>query len=136
MGAVGPQFSQSVFRKDFPMPIATNRISAILLPVMLRYNSAGYVAGTVLARNTTDGLYDAYNSGGSSGTNVAACVLFEGHAAEDFNSTASSGNTGAVGIFGGCTVFKDSLPNYNAGILTDLSAKLITDASGVVLVKF
>ena len=136
MGAVGPQFLQPVFRKDFPMPIATNRIGAILLPVQVRYNSAGYVAGTILARNTTDGLYDAYATGGPSGTGVAACVLFESHAPEDFTTPTTSGNTQAVGIFGGCVLFKDSLPNYAAGVLTDLSAKLIVDANGVNLLKF
>lgn len=136
MAAVGPSNNQSIFRKDFPMPIATNRSSAVLLPVQLRYNAAGVIAGTVLARNTTDGLYETYVNGGASGTGTAACVLFESHAPEDFTAAAASGNTLAVGIFGGCTVFKASCPNMDATAETSLGAKEIIDSNGVTLVKF
>ena len=136
MAAVGPQYSGSVFRKDFPMPIATNRASAKLLPVMLRYNSAGVIAGTVLARNTTDGLYDTYVNGGPSGTGTASCVLFESHAAEDFSTPTTSGNTGAVGIFGGCTLFKTACPNIDSTAETSMGMKEVIDASGVTLLSF
>lgn len=136
MASVGPESNITVFRKDFPMPIATNRSSAVMLPVQLRYNSAGVVAGTVLARNTTDGLYDTYVNSGASGTGTAACVLFESHAAEDFTSTATSGNCTAVGIFGGCTLFKASCPNIDATSETSLGMRELTDSNGVVLLKF
>lgn len=136
MASAGPSYSGSVFRKDFPVVIATNRIGAILLPVALRYNAAGVIAGTILARNTTDGLFDTYVNGGASGTGTAACILFESHPVEDFSAAASSGSTPAVGIFGGCTVFKTALPNVDATAETSLGAKEITDSSGVTLLKF
>ncbi len=136
MGAIGGNFSSSIFRKDWPIIIATNRASAVLLPVNLRYLSGGYVAGQVLARNTTDGLYDKYNSAGSSGTDTAACVLFESHPAEDFTGTTTSDLTAAVGIFGGCTVFYDKMISVDADAIVDLGGKKIIDATGATVVKY
>jgi len=140
MANAGASFNGSIFRKDYPMPIASGRQSALLFPVVLRYNSAGYVAGVVLAKNTTDGVWDAYNSGGSSGTGTADCVLFESHAPEDFSSTSTaasgSGLVAAVGIYGQCAVYKSLMTNYAAGVLTDLGARLITDAQGQTVMKF
>lgn len=136
MASVGPSFTQPIFRKDFVMPIATNRSSAVMLPVLLRYNSAGYIAGTVLAQNSGDSLYETYVNGGPSGTGTAKCILFESYAPEDFSAAATSGYTAAVGIFGGCTVFKARCPNIDSTAETSLGAKEITDASGVVLIKF
>lgn len=136
MGKLDVSFNGSIFRKDFPMVIATNRNSALLLPVRLRYNSAGYVAGTVLARNTTDGWYEKYDDGASSGLNTAAAILFESILASDFDSTSSTGSTTAVGIFGGCTVYKDKLSGYDSAAGVDLGAKEIIDATGVTTLKF
>lgn len=136
MGRIGADFNGSIFAKDFPIIIATNRASAILNPVRLRYNADGYAAGTVLARNTTDGLFQAYDDGASSGLNTASCVLFEPHGAEDFDSTASTGSCMAVGIFGGCTLFEAKLVGLDANAKTDLGAKSIIDATGVTTLKF
>lgn len=136
----GASFNGSIFRKDYPFPIAMGRASALIHPVVLRYNAAGYAAGTILAKNTTDGVWDAYASAGASGTNKADCVLFESHAPEDFSSTSTaasaSGLVVARGIYGGCEVYQASMSNYAAGVLTDLSARLITDAQGVTTMKF
>lgn len=118
------------------MVIATNRGSAVLLPVRLRYKAGGYVAGQVLARNTTDGLFEGYTSGGASGTDVAACVLFQSVQETSFDADNASGSTTAVGIFGGCTVYKDKLIDLDPDAETDLGAKTIIDASGVELLKF
>lgn len=138
MASVGPSFTQPIFRKDFVSVIATNRASAVLLPTMLRYNSSGVAAGTILARNTGDGLYDPYVNGGPSGTGTAACILFEAHDASDWplSAQASSGAIAVVGIFGGCTVFKSRLPNVDANAETNLGAREIIDGNGVTLVKF
>lgn len=136
MGRLDVNFNGSIFRKNFPMVIATNRASAVLLPVRVRYQANGYIAGTVLARNTTDGWYQAYNDGGSSGINTARCVLFESLEAQDFDGTASTSSTTAVGIFGGCTVYKDKLVGYDAAAGVDLSVKEIIDATGVTTLKF
>lgn len=136
MASVGANFNGSIFRKDFSCVIATNRHTAVMLPVSLRYNSSGVPAGTVLARNTTDGLYDSWANGGASGTGTAACVLFESYDATDFPVQASSGAVVAVGIFGGCTVYKGALPNYASGVLTGLNGRVVTDASGVDTILF
>lgn len=136
MANVGGRFDSEIFRKNFPMVIATNRASAILLPVRLRYQAGGYAAGTVLARNTTDSLYQAYNDAGSSGINTAACVLYEEHEAEDFDAEASTGTTMAVGIFGGCTLYEAKLTGLDAAAKVDLKATSIVDATGVTTLKF
>lgn len=137
MGQIDINFNGSIFRKDFPMVIATNRAQAIMLPVRVRYQANGYVAGTLLARNTTDGWYQAYDDGGSSGINTAKCVLFESLNATDFDGAASTGSTTAVGIFGGgVTLYKDKLVGYDANGATDLGLVDIIDATGVTTVKF
>lgn len=136
MGSIDVNFNGEIFRYDQPLVIATNRASAVLLGVRLRYDSDGYLAGTVLARNTTDGYFQAYDSGGSSGTDTAACILFENHPVEDFDSTASTGSTVAVGIFGGCAVYKDRLTGFDSDALTDLGGREITGANGETLVLF
>lgn len=136
MASVGAGFNGNVFRKDFPIIIATNRSSAVLLPVRLRYNANGYAAGTVLARNTTDGLFEAYNDGASSGLNTASAILFEPHPVEDFDGDGATGSVLAVGIFGGCTVYEDKLVGFDTAARTDLLAKTIVDATGVKTLKF
>jgi hypothetical protein len=136
MGRVDLTFNGSIFRKDFPVIIATNRASAIMLALRVRYQADGYIAGTVMARNTTDGWFQAYDDGGSSGINTARCVLFESLAVEDFDAETALGSTTAVGIFGGCLLYKDKLVGLDANAETDLGAKTIIDASGTTLLKF
>lgn len=136
MASVDANFKSSIFRFDQPLVIAMNRSSAVLIGLRLKYQSGGYAAGTVLARNTTDGLYQAYDDGGASGIDTAACVLFEAHAAEDFDGTAATSTTTAVGIFGGCAVYKDNLTGYDANALTDLKGRVVKGTTGDDLVLF
>jgi hypothetical protein len=136
MSGLDSNFLGSIFRKDLPMVIATNRGSAVLLPVRLRYKAGGYVAGQVLARNTVDGRFQDYDSGGASGTDTASCILLQSVHESSFDAENSQGSTTAVGIFGGCTVYKDKLIDLDSDAETDLGAKEIVDASGVTLLKF
>jgi hypothetical protein len=136
MASLDVKFNSEVFRKDHPMVIATNRQSAVLLPVRVKWKSGGYAAGTVLARNTTNGVYETYVDGTGSGIGTAACVLFEQLAAEDFDAQSAAGSTTAVGIFGGCTVYVDKLVGLDAAAKTDLGAREIVDATGVATLKF
>lgn len=136
MAAVDANFNGNIFQFNQPLVIAMNRSSAVLIGLRLRYDGDGYPAGQVLARNTTDGWYQKYDSGGSSGTDTAACILFEAHPAEDFDSTASTGSTAAVGIFGGCAVYKDRLADYDADVLTDIKGRIVIGANGDELILF
>ena len=136
MASVDAKFDGNIFQFNQPLVIAMNRSSAVLIGVRLRYNSGGYPAGQLLARNTTDGFYQKYASGGSSGTDTAACVLFSAHPVEDFDSTASTGSTASVGIFGGCAVYKDRLTDYDSDALTDLKGRIIIGANGDELILF
>ena len=127
MGKIDISFKPQIFRKDFPMVIATNRSSAVLLPVRLEYDADGYVAGQVLSAGTTPGFFKKYDDN-------AKCILFESVGVQDFDS--ATGSTTAVGIFGGCTVYKDKLIDYDANVLADLKGTLIVDATGVETLKF
>lgn len=135
MASLDVKFSGEIFRKDFPMVIATNRQNAVLLPVRLQYVVGGYVAGQVLARDPADGLYKKYDDAGAPGVATAAAVLFESIAESDFDGVLASSSTTAVGIFGGCTLYLDKLVGYDAAAGVDLGAKEIIDASGVSLLK-
>lgn len=133
MTAIGPGYKQ-IFNRDYPIIIATNRSSAVLLPVRVGYDAAGYNAGQVLARKTSDGLFYKYNDAGAGGLEVAAAILFEPLDVVEFGGV--SGSCAAVGIFGGCTVYKGKLTGYNAAAGVDLGAREITDATGVTVLKF
>lgn len=133
MSSLDIKFSGEIFRKDHAIILSGNRVLASLLPVRLAFVSGGYVAGQVLARNSVSELYEKYDNGGSSGTDVAKAILFEDKAESDF---ASSGDTQvARGIFGG-EVFKDKLTGLDSAAETDLDARTIVDASGVSILKF
>lgn len=136
MSSIDLKYSGSIFRKNFPIILACSPALALLLPVRLVYNSAGYVAGEVLARNTTSGLYQKYVDGAASGTGTASAVLFEDHPVGDFDGTsAATSTTIARGIFAG-VVFQSKLTGLDAAAITDLGGKSIIDASGVTTLKF
>lgn len=122
--------SGQVFRKNFPMVIAVSRQLCKFLPIRLAYQAAGYLAGTVLARNTTSGFYQPYVASGPSGTGTAACVLF---ADAIFLSTGE--NRLAQGIFGG-GLYQTQLIGLDAGAITNLGAKSVIDASGTQILFF
>lgn len=122
--------SGQVFRKSFPMVLACSRQLATFLPVRLAYDSNGYLAGTVLARNTTSGYYQKYALSGPSGTGKAACVLFS-----DVLDASASENRLAQGVFSG-RFYQASLVGLDAGAITDLGAKSVTDASGTQILFF
>lgn len=133
MSTIDAGFNGQIFRKDNIQVISTNRQLASLLPVRLAYNANGYLAGTVLARNTTSGLFQAYSNGGASGTGTAACVLNRDVNPEDF---ASSGDTQtSVGIFGG-EVFQGVLVGLDSNAISNLNARQIVDALGTQILKF
>ena len=137
MSTLDPNFSPEIFRKNFPQVIAKNRQLASLMPVRLAYSASGYAAGTVLARNSTSGLWQAYNDAGSSGINTAVAVLDQPVAVDDFLSETNpiSGGVLSQAIIGG-EVFKTALVGYDANALTDLKGREIVDALGVTIVKF
>lgn len=137
MTTLDPNFNPEIFRKNFKQVIAKNRQLASLAPVRLAYSASGYAPGTVLARNTTSGLYQAYNNSGSSGIDTAAAILDAQIDVEDFAGDTSqlSGGVLAQALFGG-EVFKDALVGYDANALTDLKGREYTDATGTTIVKF
>jgi hypothetical protein len=133
MSTIDAGFNGQIFRKDNIQVILTNRQLASLLPIRVLYSASGYYAGTVLARNTTSGIYQTYLSGGASGTGTAACVLNRDINPEDFASSADTQTS--VGIFGG-EVDKSVLIGFDANAQTNLNARQIVDALGSTIVKF
>lgn len=118
-----------IFRKDYPQVIAKNRHLASLAGVRLKGTGSDYVAGTVLAKNSVDGYFYAYNNSGSSGLDTAVCVLME--------SIADTGETTLLGrgLFSG-ELFKDNLTGLDSPAITDLGARSYQASDGVNILKF
>jgi hypothetical protein len=133
MSTIDAGFNGSVFRKDNIQVLSSNRLLASLLGIRVAYAASGYLAGTVLARNTGNGIYQTYLNSGPSGTGTAACILSRDINPEDF---ASSGDTQAsVGIFGG-EVYDSALIGLDANAKSNLNMRQIVDAAGVTIDKF
>lgn len=124
--------NQSAFAKDFPMVLACDRQLAVLLPVRLAFNAAvsgGYPAGTVIARNTTSGLFQPYANSGASGTGTAAGVLF-------FPVAPASGDSDMGIMIAKGIVYQSKLVGVDSGAITNLGGRSVTDSSGVQLLMF
>lgn len=128
---MNPEFKNQIFRIDQPLILACDRHLAVILPVALRYQSAGVLAGTVVARNTTDGVYDPYSSGGSSGLNAAAGITMR-------NEATVSGDTVFTPVIFKGIVYYNNLIGVDATAIgsTGLNGRKITDGTGDVLLMF
>lgn len=136
MSSQDMKFSGEIFRKDHPMILACNRHLATILPVRLQYDSGGYKAGVVLARQTSgaaSGTYTKYSDSAGSGIGTAAAILFQDVDVSDFAD--ASDTVLARGIFGG-EVFEDKVTGLDANGKTDLGSRSIVDASGAQILKF
>lgn len=136
MSSQDMRFNGSIFRKDFPIILSSNRHLATILPVRLYYQATDMAAGTVLAQYTSGpriNLYDAYSNGGASGMDTAICILFEDAPNSDF---ANSSDTQLYrGIFGG-EVFYNKLTGLDSNAITNLKARAFTDSEGEKILKF
>ncbi len=133
---LSPGFQSPIFRHDQPNIIAKNPQRANIDGVALAYDSGGYVAGQVLAKNSTSGLYQKYSDNASSGVGTAVCVLLD-NLRSDY-TTAASGDVGtqfARGVFGG-EVFKDNLTGLDADAVTDLGGRTYSDFAGNNILTF
>lgn len=124
--------SQEVFRKNHPMILANNRQLATIIGVRVAYDASGYLAGTVLARNSVSGYYQAYSDIGASGIDTAVGILFHDIAVEDFNGLTS---TAAQMITKG-NVFETKLIGLDANGKTDLKSRSIVDGFGNTILMF
>ncbi len=124
--------STQVFRKNFSAILANNRHQAAISGVRVAYNAAGVAAGTVMARNSVSGYYQAYSDIGASGIDTAVGILFHDIAVEDFNSQAS---TAAQLIVKG-NVFEAKLTGLDAAGKTDLKSRSIIDGFGNTILMF
>lgn len=122
------EFKTEIFRKDWPNVIAMRRQDAALQGARLKLEAGGYAAGQVVARNTSTKLFEKFSavSGGSYDT---VSVLFEDIA--PFDQPTTGGALARIVTSG--FVYKDVLLDYDASAL---SAREITDSSGVTVVKF
>lgn len=121
-----------VFRKNHPAIIANNRHLASIAGVRVAYDAAGYLAGTVMARNNVSGYYQAYSDVGASGTDTAVGVLFHDLAVEDFNGITST----AANLIVKGNVFEAKLIGLDAAAKVDLHGRSIIDGLGNTVLMF
>lgn len=129
MSGLDARTSGEIFRSDKKLVLAANRHQAAIFGVRMAYKSGGYVAGTVVARNTVSTYYEAYNDAGSSGLNTAAGVLF--HDVEP-----ALGDTEVAQVIFKGQVYTANLVGMDANGIVDLKAREVIDASGVSILMF
>lgn len=129
--AIDAEVNNSIFRKDWAAIIAYRRDLATLEPVRLQFDAGGYLAGQVLARVTSTGVFGKF-SAVSGSANDSPCVLFENVTVSDENSALTGGSL-ARAIFAGY-VYKGKLLDYTGP--SQLGGKEMTDATGITVVKF
>jgi hypothetical protein len=121
--------NNSLTRKDYPQIIAKNRHLASLTGARLKGVAADYAAGTVLAKNSVDSLFYAYDNNASSGLNTAVGVLME--------TITDNGEATLVGrMLVSGELLKDNLTGLDSGAITDLGARSYTGSDGVNILKF
>lgn len=130
MSGIDVVVNNSIFRKDFPSILAMNRQHAVLIPARLLFDAVGYVAGQVVARNTTSGIYQKYVASGPSGTGTAVGVLID-----DLLDAPSGANVLQQVIVKG-EVFQAALTSLDSQAITDLKARSITTGGGVQILMF
>lgn len=118
-----------IFRNDQTALFAMNRHLASIIGVRLAYVADGYVAGQVIARETSTGLFKKYDGGGSGGLEVAAGVLAH-------KCTPASGGTETAQCIVAGYLYEAKLTGLDAGAKTDLAARTITGADGVAVLVF
>lgn len=132
MANLDANFNQQIFRKDFPMILATNRHLASFDSARLLYDALGYAAGVCLARRT-DGLYGKYVNGGASGLGTAVGFLFAPIDVSEFSNV--TGTAVERFVYGG-ELLNSALSGNDASADTTLGARKITGADGVTIYKF
>ena len=133
MSSTDANFNGQIFRKDNPMILASRRELASIKPIKLAYDAAGYVAGQVLAFNTSTNMHCKYVNSGSNGTGTAVGILFFDVDVSDFSSSADFKIE--RGIVGG-EVFYSLLTGIDSTAITNLGARRIKTATGNDILKF
>jgi hypothetical protein len=129
--AIDAEVKNEIFRTDWAAIIAYRRDLATIEPARLAYDASGYVAGQVIARTTSTGIFSKY-SAVSGGSIDSVCVLMENVRADQQDSALSGGSL-ARAIFAGY-VYKAKLLDYTGA--SQLGGKEMTDATGITVVKF
>ncbi len=115
--------NNEIFRNDQTQIIALNRHLAKLTPVRLKYDSAGYVAGQCVARNTSSGTWEKFSAISGSSPD-SHCILFENVIGEEFLGT--TGTAVARGIVAG-DVYQDKCTNLDSTFKSALAGRLIVN---------
>ncbi len=132
---VGAEFNPVLFRNDNPIILACERHQALILPVLMNYQAGGYLAGTVIAANTSSAnppYYQAYVNSGASGTGTAKAILFEN---VTFSPAVTAGFEPARAIVKG-NVFQTKLTGLDANAITNLNARSFMDSTGAQILMF
>lgn len=131
--AIDAEVNNQIFRKDFSAIIALRRDLAQISPVRLKYSASDYLAGQMLVRKSSDGLF--YRFSAASGTAYdTPCVLFEDVLAANQDTAQTTGASLARAIMAGY-VYKTKLIDYVASAVSGVFREQ-TDATNVTVVKF
>lgn len=126
--------NNQIFRKDYKPIIAKNRHLASLVPARLKpFGTDQYFAGTVLAKNSVDGLFYPYANGGASGLGTAVAILME--TIDDPASGSQATTLVGRGLVSG-ELLQDNLIGLDAAAKTSLGARSYQASDGVNILKF
>lgn len=132
---IDAEVNNQIFRKDFPMVIASRRELATIAPGRLFQDGNDYLPGQCLVRVTSTGQFKRW-SAASGGSFDSPCILFEPVLAYQQDSTVTGGALARLISSAEGGVYKSQLVDYNSGFKTALAGKEFTDATGVTVVKF
>lgn len=124
--------NNSIFRKDHPIIIARNRQLASIIAARLAHDTDGYLAGQVLCRVTSTGLFGKYGAASGS-SHDTTCVLLEDVTGDQF--AGSTGNALARVIAGG-ELFYDKLLQIDSTAVTEMNGKIVFDAQAEKILKY
>lgn len=122
---------QEIFRHNNKVLIARNRHLASLIGVRLAYDAAGYDLGQVVARNSVSGLYQKYDTDGSSGTETAVGILFH-----DVPAALDGTSTDVAQVLIKGEVYEALVTDLDSDAKTTLNGRSIIDGQGNTIFVF
>lgn len=130
MAGLDASTSGEIFRRDFKPIIAQNRHLASIIGARVQYDSLGYSAGQVMARNSTSGLYTKYSNGGASGTGTAVGVLF----ADVKDMATNQPDIGQIIVSG--QLLEANIVGLDSTVRTNLGSRSVINGNGTTIFIF
>lgn len=136
MGSIDPRFNGSIFHKNYPQIIASDRALAKIIGARMAWKSTSVAAGTLVGRVTSTGFYVPYDDAVTGGADTAVGVLLDDVDFEAASGASGIGSNAARVCVGGASLYYDKLTGLDANGLTDMKARKVTDITGTNLLVF